>query len=778
MSDISDSSPEERPPGNGENIFSELNRMREALIEKEKEINRLQREVHKLKSVIEKSELTRIPSYKEGSHQKKCGVSGECGIVPDSQSKDGASDSTKSAQSPPDRHNKDFRTRQLIRAALGDNDFLQNLDTDQVRDIADFMYPQKFNPGEYVIREGDQGCHLYVTAEGQLQVSQDSRNLGILKPGVAFGELALLYNCKRTASVRAITECKTWVLERRAFQMVMVKAGMQRIKDRMTFLRSVPLLKGLDTASLARIADCLEVEMYPPGAFIIREGMCGDTFFIISQGRVRVTVSELAVRGADIVEGEEPEPTEEPKQESVSTDKFAPNGAKMLALRELSHGDYFGEHALLREERRSANVIAITNVEVLTLDRESFMQLIGDLSEFNRLKKPPHFSSCSQLQLQASFSSNVTGMNQMVDDIESGTSSTEKLSKSLPNPSFEMFHYERKEEDFDHSHLKLDDLEFVATLGVGGFGRVELCKVSYDPTKVFALKCLPKVHIISTQQQDHVYAEKNIMLSCNSPFVARLYRTFKDAKYVYMLMEACLGGEVWTVLRDKSSFDDSISRFIAGCVLQALEYLHEREIVYRDLKPENLMFANDGYIKLVDFGFSKVVKAGQRTWTFCGTPEYCSPEIILNRGHDKLTDLWSLGILLFELLTGYPPYGPHSAENVLGNDSSSDPLATYNAILKGIDSVKFPKTCSKAAVSLIRRLCRQTPGERLGARNLRDIISHRWFQGFDWDGLRSRKLKPPIIPNLRGPLDMSNFDKFEIEIEDTPDDLSGWDEEF
>lgn len=135
-------------------------------------------------------------------------------------------------------------------------------------------------------------------------------------------------------------------------------------------------------------------------------------------------------------------------------------------------------------------------------------------------------------------------------------------------------------------------------------------------------------------------------------------------------------------------------------------------------------------------------------------------------------------LFIFIISCFSPPYGPHSAENMLGNDNSSDPLATYNAILKGIDSVKFPKTCSKAAVSLIRRLCKHAPGERLGARNLRDIISHRWFQGFDWDGLRSRKMKPPIVPNLRGPLDTSNFDKFEIEIEDTPDDLSGWDEEF
>jgi cGMP-dependent protein kinase len=120
-----------------------------------------------------------------------------------------------------------------------------------------------------------------------------------------------------------------------------------------------------------------------------------------------------------------------------------------------------------------------------------------------------------------------------------------------------------------------------------------------------------------------------------------------------MLMEACLGGEVWTVLRDKGNFDEDTTRFIAACVLLALEYLHERNVIYRDLKPENLMLANDGYVKLVDFGFSKIVPNTTKTWTFCGTPEYCAPEVILNKGHDRTVDFWALGILLFELLTGW-----------------------------------------------------------------------------------------------------------------------------
>ncbi|OXA43484.1 cGMP-dependent protein kinase 2 [Folsomia candida] len=659
-------------------------------------------------------------------------------------------------------------------------------------------------------REGEVGSHLYVSAEGTFYVSQDTRTLGTLKSGVAFGELALLYNCKRTASVRAITECKVWALERRAFRVAMVKAGMQRIKDRLAFLKSVPLLKGLDAGSLGRVADCLEVERYPQGSFIIREGAAGDTFFIISEGRVQVTTSSdmSDETGNDpatffgnhpaknsswlqepqiqipTVNVESYENSSSPFQRSELLPQPQPvastNGKQTASvspwqvLRELGHGDYFGEQALLHEERRSANVIAITDVEVLTLDRESFMQLIGDLTEFNLNRRPLQSSSCSELNMLANSESNRTWTTH--DRFDEVGCSKKQLSCSLPNPILDR---ERclKHDDYDFSKLRLDDLEFVATLGVGGFGRVELVQISYDPNRVFALKCLPKAHISATQQQEHVFSERNIMLSCKCPFIGRMYRTFKDTKYVYMLMEACLGGEVWTVLRDKGSFDETSTRFIAACVILALEYLHERSVIYRDLKPENLMLANDGYVKLVDFGFSKVVSATSKTWTFCGTPEYCAPEVILNKGHDHSVDFWAFGILLFELLTGCPPWGP-MAENCSGSDQNSDPLVTYNAILKGIESVHFTKSVSKGAISLIRRLCRQVPGERLGVRNFREINSHRWWQGFDWEGVRHRRMKPPIRPNLRAPADTSNFDKFELEIQDVPDDFSGWDMEF
>lgn len=144
----------------------------------------------------------------------------------------------------------------------------------------------------------------------------------------------------------------------------------------------------------------------------------------------------------------------------------------------------------------------------------------------------------------------------------------------------------------------------------------------------------------------------------------------------------------------RGSFEDSTTRFYTACVVEAFAYLHSKGIIYRDLKPENLILDHRGYAKLVDFGFAKKIGFGKKTWTFCGTPEYVAPEIILNKGHDISADYWSLGILMYELLTGSPPF------------SGPDPMKTYNIILRGIDMIEFPKKIAKNAANLIKKLCR------------------------------------------------------------------------
>uniref|UniRef100_A0A8C2GSM6 cGMP-dependent protein kinase n=1 Tax=Cyprinus carpio TaxID=7962 RepID=A0A8C2GSM6_CYPCA len=561
------------------------------------------------------------------------------------------------------------RSRELIQKALLENDFMKHLEASQILTIMDCMYPTTLAQGCCVIQEGDDGSTVYVL-EGE-----ERQKLCTIEPGKVFGELAILYNCTRTATVTALTDIKLWAIDRQGFQTIMMRTGLLKHSNYMEFLRSVPSFKTLTEDVLSKVADVLEETHYSDGDYIIRQGATGDTFFIISEGQVRVTQQKSA--------------SEEP-----------------VFLSTLSRGDWFGEQALKGEDVRTANVTAVGDVTCL---------VITDISR--------------RLEAEAAFFSN----------------------------------------------MSLSDVRVICTLGVGGFSHVELVRrvLKNDHSRSFAMKVLKKRHILDTSQQGHILSERRIMMEAHSPFTVRLYRTFRDSKYLYMLLEACLGGELWTLLRDRGSFDDGTTRFYAGCVVEALAFLHCRGIIYRDLKPENIILDHRGYAKLVDFGFAKKIGLGKKTWTFCGTPEYVAPEIILNKGHDVSADYWSLGILIFELEV-------HTLTLLIIN-IQHHLSSTYNIILRGIDMVEFPKKITKSAANLIKRLCRDNPSERLGNQKngVKDIQKHKWFEGFNWDGIREGTLTPPFIPNVEGPLDTSNFDCFpEDTDEPPPDEESGWDFEF
>uniref|UniRef100_A0A8K9X204 cGMP-dependent protein kinase n=1 Tax=Oncorhynchus mykiss TaxID=8022 RepID=A0A8K9X204_ONCMY len=578
------------------------------------------------------------------------------------------------------RVRKDSSTKKLINDAIMNNDFLKKLDPQHMREMVDCMYERIYTEGQLVIQEGEPGNFLYVLADGLLEVMQNGKLLGEMRPRTAFGELAILYNCKRTATVKAVSQAHIWALDRQTFQSIMMKSTQATQEEYFSFLRSVSLLRDLPEEKLAKIVDCLEIDYFDKGEYIIREGEEGNTFFIIAKGEVCVTQTT--------------EGCTEPQE-----------------IKTLGVGDYFGEKALIRYD------------------------LFADLFNHLKMEKKLCFPSSNFNQMVGTYEELQAYLKEYVEEL-SRLEATKLLIAVIP------------------THDPFQDLEVIATLGMGGFGRVELVKLRDEDT-TFALKCIKKKHIVDTRQQEHIYSEKNILQQTNSHFIVRLFRTFRDDKYVYMLLEVCLGGELWSVLRDMGSFEEQTARFCISCVLEAFDYLHARGIIYRDLKPENLLLDAEGYVKMADFGFAKRIGLGKKTWTFCGTPEYVAPEVIMNKGHDFGADCWSLGILIFELLTGSPPF------------SGTDPIKIYTMVLHGIEKVDFPKRISKRPDDLIRRLC-----------NCLFVTSCRWFQGFNWEGLRRQKLISPLKRELKGPMDHSHFDIFPPELEETPDELSGWDKDF
>ena len=293
--------------------------------------------------------------------------------------------------------------------------------------------------------------------------------------------------------------------------------------------------------------------------------------------------------------------------------------------------------------------------------------------------------------------------------------------------------------------VDLSDYILNRTIGTGTFGRVKWGKLKNSDNYV-AIKILKKMKIIKFKQVDHILNELKILSFIDHPFMTKFEGFTQDQKYLYIILEFINGGEMFTYLRKIGKLPEFQTMFYAGQVVQMFEYLHSKNIIYRDLKPENILIDNKGYLKLADFGFAKICKG--RTYTLCGTPGYISPEILLNKGHGKPVDWWTLGILIYEMIVGIDPF----------NDE--DTMAIYQKVIKC--KVKFPSYFPSDAKSLVRHLLVKDLSKRYG--NLKggvnDIKFHRFFKNLDWNKLIKYQIEAPYIPKIKNNGDSDNFDVY------------------
>lgn len=293
--------------------------------------------------------------------------------------------------------------------------------------------------------------------------------------------------------------------------------------------------------------------------------------------------------------------------------------------------------------------------------------------------------------------------------------------------------------------LSLDELSIINTLGTGSFGRVHLVQ-SKTSGKYYAMKALKKQAIVKMRQVEHTLNEKSILDRIDHPFIVNMVCSFQCPSNLYIVLEYVSGGELFSLLRRSGRFQNHVARFYAAEVILAFEYLHSMDIIYRDLKPENLLLDAKGHIKVTDLGFAKVVP--DVTWTLCGTPDYLAPEIIQSKGYGKAVDWWALGVLIYEMIAGHPPF------------YNSDHMKLYETILQC--KLKFATHFDPIAKDLVKRLLTTDLTKRFGnlRGGVRDIKSHKWFQDLDWRKLLSLEIASPYIPPLKHEGDTSNFDKY------------------
>lgn len=292
--------------------------------------------------------------------------------------------------------------------------------------------------------------------------------------------------------------------------------------------------------------------------------------------------------------------------------------------------------------------------------------------------------------------------------------------------------------------VSLDDFVLMTVVGKGSFGKVIQVKKK-DTGKVYAMKVLKKEQVLKRKQFEHTMAERRILEEIDHPFIVSLRFAFQTTQKLYMIFDYFNGGELFHYLSKGGRFSEERARFYAAEIALGLEHVHSMNIIYRDLKPENLLLDADGHIRITDFGLSKENVTDDNVRSFCGTPEYLAPEILRRNSYGRSVDWWSLGTLLYEMISGLPPFYDRNRDRM------------YKKILGA--ELRFPAHMNPEARSICRGMLQRDPLQRLGYRGAQEIKSHPFFASIDFDALLQKRIEPPFKPVVTGTEDTRNVDK-------------------
>uniref|UniRef100_A0A671XU89 Protein kinase C n=1 Tax=Sparus aurata TaxID=8175 RepID=A0A671XU89_SPAAU len=338
---------------------------------------------------------------------------------------------------------------------------------------------------------------------------------------------------------------------------------------------------------------------------------------------------------------------------------------------------------------------------------------------------------------------NLCGVNQKLMAealaiIESKQSLAEEVSDEEP------LYAVPKKDHHHHPKFTVDDFVLHKMLGKGSFGKVFLAELKKSG-QFYAVKALKKDVVLMDDDVECTMVERRVLsLAWENPFLTHLYCTFQTKENLFFVMEYLNGGDLMFHIQNCHKFDTHRATFYAAEIICGLQFLHSKGIIYRDLKLDNVLLDSEGHIKIADFGMCKEnMQDDFRTSTFCGTPDYIAPEILLGQKYNSAVDWWSFGVLLYEMLIGQSPFHGRDEEELFQSIRTDNPV--------------YPRWLTKDAKDILIKLFVREPEERLGVKG--NIRQHNFFSSTDWNALQQRQVAPPFRPTLSSPSDCSNFDK-------------------
>lgn len=634
--------------------------------------------------------------------------------------------------------------KEVIAAGVHDNTHLMDvvqLNEAQIDRIVQWCTTRAVPVGTEISKEGRVDSHFHIVHDGMFEVSVGGSPVGKFRAGQSFGELSLLYGGHSKVTVRALRHSIVWALGVDHFRLVLKMASESRIQEYKELLESIPLLAsaGLEDEEFEVLAEALEEAVFNEGEEILKAGEPARALFILLEGSAMLST---------------------------------PEGTKPTKLK---RGDSFGQAALLSDKiakvtvRVDGGTATVASLDYSTLELvlgsgtlddalEECGEMEGQAIDYNfNLDMGAITEEGTDENTAANMGSSSQGLKPMVRPSAAGpitrksAANRGSIRQSAANMHTSISRASTRILEDRHDHreqISRSMLNRIGILGAGSFGLVTL-EENKLTGKWYALKAVSKGFIVDQGIQASVLNERAANAMVDSDFVVRLHCTYRDDQFIYFLLEAALGGELFDAYEEHTDWFGSRAHacYYTASAALGLDHLHSRKIIYRDLKLENMLIDAKGHTKLTDLGLAKVVLG--KTYTVCGTADFFAPETLRQVGHNRAVDWWALGVVIFIMMSGTSPF------------DDDDPPAIYKKIVKGFKREYIPASFDKETGDIVMTaLCRKKPEERLpmGPDGFEKFKLHPWFtqsngvpdeKPFSWKMCIVGAQKPPYIPNVK-----------------------------
>lgn len=635
------------------------------------------------------------------------------------------------------------------------------LDTTFKSILANHLIEEIHKEGEYICKEGDPGNCMFIIKSGEVDCSKNGNVIRTLKKGDNFGQRALLQGDKRTMDVIAKTECRLYSISTEFFKSQFGPDFRQNLYYSFIGIafQNSETFKNINMKMLNKTYSLFEFKNYDLNEVIFKAGKnMSDTMCIVLEGSIKDKKTEkIHAKRYEFLFGKELFSNEE---NILNGDLIAyPDCLIAIAnyteFKNLLGGD------LAHIQKKIAEVSTFDNIAMfknLSEDKLEILQSKIKIEKFEGGKKIINQGETGDKfyiikQGRVDFFVNFKYVRSLEDGENFGARSliiSEKRSataiangpvtcytltaavfKSILEGNLK--DYFIKKIYLEDNTIELKDLDNIKELGKGNFGFVNLVR-SKKNKQFYAIKALNTTQIKKENLESCVELERDVLLKVDHPFIMKMVKYLKNENYIFYLMEYIKGKELWEVIRDIGLLNKEQTQFYGGSMILAIDYLHKKKIIYRDIKPENIMVTDIGYIKIIDFGTVKEIK--DRTSTIIGTSHYMAPEVVKGAGYSFQVDIWSIAICMYEFFCGKLPFG----------EDLDDPMDVYKSVSK--DDLTFPTfVTDELFKDLMNKMLKKSPTSRLW--KLKQIKEEPYFQGFEWNKLISLAIDPPYKIKLK-----------------------------